>query len=63
MRILLALVIGVLLFFPGTEFIRWVGEATGYLPEMSIADAASFIIIVLLCLLLARQSRSGREAE
>ncbi len=72
MRTIGGILLGILLFFPGVEFLRWLMvKVLGAYDAMTLTDGCLLMIMILLCVHLAnsrgrtaeRARRSGREAD
>ncbi len=63
MRTIGGVLLGVLLFFPGVEFLRWLMvRVLGAYDAMTLTDGCLLMIMILLCVHLVR-SRPVRSAE
>jgi len=62
MRTIGGILLGLLLFFPGIELLRWLMvNVLGVYPAVTLTDGCLAMIMVLLCVHLAR--RPGRAVE
>lgn len=61
MRTFWGIVLGLLLFFPGTVLLQWVTRALGLYQTMSLTEACLVMILVLLTV-IAVQHRPGARA-
>jgi hypothetical protein len=63
MRTIGGILLGLLLFFPGIELLRWLTVTVlGAYDAVTLTDGCLAMIMVLLCVHLVR-SRAGRAAE
>ena len=71
MRTIGGILLGLLLFFPGVELLRWLTLSLGAYDSMTLTDGCLLMIMILLCVHLvrsrprpaARSRRAGREPD
>ena len=52
MRIIWGIILGLALFFPGIELVRWLGEEKLGYEEMSVTDGCLVMLIILLSVII-----------
>ena len=63
MRTLGGVILGLLLFFPGIELLRWLAvRVLGLYDAMTLTDGCLVVIIILMCVYLVRMPRLARPA-
>jgi hypothetical protein len=63
-RLILGLLLGIALIFPGIELLRWLAsKVLGVYPQMSLTDACLAMIILLQAIILVRGSRKTTPAR
>ncbi len=64
MRTLGAILLGLLLFYPGVELLRWLlVQVLGAYDAMTLTDGCLLIIIILLCIQLLRRPSMIQRAR
>ena len=61
MRVILGVILGVLLFFPGIVLLQWISNGLGLYDDLTVTDGCLVLIVILLAVFLVRGS--GGEAE
>jgi len=63
-RLILGLLLGVALIFPGIELLRWLAtKVLGVYPDMTLTDACLAMIVILQAVILVRGNRRTPSAH